>query len=255
MDSLFLGSRINVKIIYNVRHYGKILIYNNVILFMTWKCNICGTENEDEDEFCVVCGSTKVVEENNNDQILDQPVDEKTEADAPEEMPMDEDMLNEAGAPEPEKLEGNDNAEPQAPENANRENEPEIEKEPDEPEMEHVEVKMTGDQVTGKPSFIIVNSPDARFVKSKIPLEFDVFPEITIGRSPENVIVVPDADVSKKHAVIRMNNNVIEIEDLNSTNGTFLYDGKFVKLTGKTPLKNNALIRFGYSTMFKLVFD
>ncbi len=232
---------------------------------MTWKCNICGTENEDEDEFCVVCGSTKVVEEN-HEQVLDETSNEdlnveKEKQNEPEEMPMEEDMLNDVpNEISPENMEAKpDNAEEKPEEKPEtleeKQNTPEIEKEPDEPEMEHVEVKMTGDQVTGKPSFIIVNSPDARFVKSKIPLEFDVFPEITIGRSPENIIVVPDADVSKKHAVLRMNNNVIEIEDLNSTNGTFLYDGKFVKLSGKTPLKNNALIRFGYSTMFKLVFD
>ncbi len=236
---------------------------------MTWKCNICGTENEDEDEFCVLCGSAKVDDVEKHDQILDQPqTEESSESmETDEEMnepPVEDISQNDKVENDTEEDEAHVNeAEPQKQseeEYASEEKEPEMghnesEAEEKEPEMEHFEVKMEGEAVNGQPSFIIVNSPDQRFVKSKIPLEFDVFNEITIGRSPENIIVVPDADVSKKHAVVSLNNNIVEIEDLGSTNGTFVYDGKFIKINGKTPLRNNTLIRFGYSTMFKLVFD
>lgn len=63
---------------------------------------------------------------------------------------------------------------------------------------------------------------------------------ITIGRGPQNDIVIDDRAISAEHAVIVAGNNGPFLEDLNSTNGTqvngqpvrqhFLQDGDVVEL-------------------------
>ena len=87
----------------------------------------------------------------------------------------------------------------------------------------------------------------------KLPLDFETFPSISIGRSPENVIVVPDPEVSRRHAVLTLENNDIYLEDLNSTNGTYVYDGKmFQPVKGKMKLTLPAVVKLGNQTIVKL---
>lgn len=50
----------------------------------------------------------------------------------------------------------------------------------------------------------------------------------TIGRRPYNDVVIENLTVSGEHAVLTMVGNQVTIEDLHSTNGTYL-DGKAVK--------------------------
>lgn len=45
-------------------------------------------------------------------------------------------------------------------------------------------------------------------------------PPITIGRSPENTIVVPNANASRRHAQLTHENDAWRIEDLGTKNGT-----------------------------------
>lgn len=66
-------------------------------------------------------------------------------------------------------------------------------------------------------------------------------PETTIGRGPENTVVVDMDNVSRRHArVIRANEGFV-VEDLNSTNGTYVNDLE-VKQQG---LRNGDLIKVG----------
>ncbi|MDY6792467.1 MAG: FHA domain-containing protein [Thermodesulfobacteriota bacterium] len=65
--------------------------------------------------------------------------------------------------------------------------------------------------------------------------------EITIGRSAENDIVIENLAVSKLHARIVEQSGAYYIEDLNSTNGTYLNK---VRIT-KKDLKNNDIIIIG----------
>ena len=51
-------------------------------------------------------------------------------------------------------------------------------------------------------------------------------PEITIGRSLSTDIQIDNLAVSKRHARIKKHKNQYIVEDLNSTNGTFLNDKK-----------------------------
>jgi hypothetical protein len=47
-------------------------------------------------------------------------------------------------------------------------------------------------------------------------------PELSIGREAANELVVSDADVSRKHARFILQGNTYLVEDLGSTNGTFV---------------------------------
>ena len=71
-------------------------------------------------------------------------------------------------------------------------------------------------------------------------IEFDKN-EIMIGRNAENDIVIENLAVSKLHASIVKQDGAYYIEDLNSTNGTYLNK---IKIT-KKDLKNNDIISVG----------
>lgn len=64
---------------------------------------------------------------------------------------------------------------------------------------------------------------------------------MTIGRKPENDIVIDNMAVSGHHARITMQGNTYVIEDTQSTNGTFLNDKKILN----SGLKHNDTIMIG----------
>ncbi|MDO8278263.1 MAG: FHA domain-containing protein [Burkholderiaceae bacterium] len=63
----------------------------------------------------------------------------------------------------------------------------------------------------------------------------------TLGRRPYNDIVIDNLAVSGEHAVLQMMGNEVYLEDLNSTNGTYV-NGKAVK---KQLLQNNDTVEVG----------
>jgi pSer/pThr/pTyr-binding forkhead associated (FHA) protein len=63
----------------------------------------------------------------------------------------------------------------------------------------------------------------------------------TLGRRPYNDIVIDNLAVSGEHAILQMNGGEVTLEDLNSTNGTYL-NGKAVK---KQVLQNGDSIEIG----------
>ena len=69
---------------------------------------------------------------------------------------------------------------------------------------------------------------------------------LTIGRSADNDIHIPDSFVSHRHAVVRLVNNQYVIEDMGSMNHTYLNDAI---LQGKAYLKPGDLIRIGFVTL------
>jgi hypothetical protein len=69
-----------------------------------------------------------------------------------------------------------------------------------------------------------------------------VTPEIKIGRKPENHICLKDPKVSRFHAVLHLEGSVINIIDLNSTNGTIV-NGE--KIMTKKRLASGDQIRVG----------
>lgn len=68
---------------------------------------------------------------------------------------------------------------------------------------------------------------------------------LTIGRKEGNTIRLTDQYVSGSHAKIIVKNNEIEVEDLNSTNGVFVNEGK---VKGRCKIKANDKIRIGSAT-------
>jgi diguanylate cyclase (GGDEF)-like protein len=65
--------------------------------------------------------------------------------------------------------------------------------------------------------------------------------ELVIGRDSDADLMLPDNSVSRRHAIIRRTDEGFEIEDLGSTNGTFV-DGK---QTGRRLLHSGDTIRLG----------
>ena len=71
--------------------------------------------------------------------------------------------------------------------------------------------------------------------------------KLTIGRAPDNILVLNDSQVSGHHAEIRQDSQVYSVIDLGSTNGTYIND---YPLTPHVPqlLNVNDRLRFGQYT-------
>jgi predicted component of type VI protein secretion system len=67
-------------------------------------------------------------------------------------------------------------------------------------------------------------------------------PEVTIGRETSNTITINDAEVSRKHAKMELRGSAYAIQDLGSTNGTFV-NGK--RITGVQVLNAGDVVSFG----------
>jgi two-component system cell cycle response regulator len=76
--------------------------------------------------------------------------------------------------------------------------------------------------------------------------------ESVVGRSPEVSVILPDSTLSRRHACIRRLGDVYAIQDLGSTNGTFV-DG--VRIEGLRALDDGCRIGVGANTVlhFRLV--
>lgn len=64
---------------------------------------------------------------------------------------------------------------------------------------------------------------------------------LTIGRETDNRLIVPDLSVSRHHARIAMENGVLVVYDLNSTNGVYVNEQRVQRQV----LKAGDLVRFG----------
>lgn len=93
----------------------------------------------------------------------------------------------------------------------------------------------------------VINSGSGKDLKegSIIPIRSDV----SLGRKDTNSIVLRDQHVSGNHAKIILRNNGLFLEDLNSTNGTFL-NGE--KVNGKVKLTKKDELRVG-TAIFKVL--
>jgi pSer/pThr/pTyr-binding forkhead associated (FHA) protein len=98
--------------------------------------------------------------------------------------------------------------------------------------------------------------PEYQIVMRAGPTPGKVFPvsgeSFTIGREPGNGIVINDAEVSRKHARMAQQGTTYTIEDLGSTNGTFVNG---VRLTAPHALRPGEVIAFGeqISVVFEAV--
>jgi pSer/pThr/pTyr-binding forkhead associated (FHA) protein len=74
--------------------------------------------------------------------------------------------------------------------------------------------------------------------------------QITIGRDPVNSITINDAEISRRHARLTFQGGKYVLEDLGSTNGTFV-NGQ--RLAGPRVLKSGEVVSFGEQIV--LVFE
>ena len=215
---------------------------------MPWKCPICGYENPDDAEYCLKCGTakssalTQAMPQAAQPEQVAQPQGVQ-QAQAPAEVqpqtapesPMQQTQVVSAQQPQ-EGL-------AQQPQEA----QPVVTAQPQGAQV------VQAPQVSGKVYLQFIQTPASQLNNLKLPLDFETFPSISIGRSPENVIVIPDPEVSRRHAVLTLENNDLYLEDLNSTNGTYVYDGKmFQPVKGKTKLTLPAVVKLGNQTIVKL---
>jgi predicted component of type VI protein secretion system len=90
------------------------------------------------------------------------------------------------------------------------------------------------------------------------PTPGKVFPleaaEITAGRDTSNGIPINDAEVSRRHAKLTLQGEAYKIEDLGSTNGTFVNGNR---LSGPFTLKANDTVSFGENIVlvYEAAFD
>jgi len=78
-------------------------------------------------------------------------------------------------------------------------------------------------------------------------------PVVNIGRGDYNDLVIPEPSVSASHAKLQRREGIWVLNDLGSTNGTFV-DGE--RVTEETPLGPGATIRFGeVATLFESTDD
>ena len=67
-------------------------------------------------------------------------------------------------------------------------------------------------------------------------------PEITIGRTPTNGIVIPDDSVSREHARIFSGDDAAAVVDLGSSNGTFIHGAR---VRSRTSLQDGDILKVG----------
>ena len=71
---------------------------------------------------------------------------------------------------------------------------------------------------------------------------FDLWSSATLGRAPDNTIVLPDASVSAHHAAVRQEHGQWWVEDLRSTNGTAVNEAW---VRSPTPFYPGDVVRLG----------
>ena len=87
----------------------------------------------------------------------------------------------------------------------------------------------------------------------EIDKSFDLIQDKNIvGRDPDSDIVIDDIEVSRNHLTIIRKGNTFQVEDQNSTNGTFI-NGR--KLEKPSEIKNGDLISLGQNNVLEFVYE
>ncbi len=87
----------------------------------------------------------------------------------------------------------------------------------------------------------IILKPLSKHIRDGFSIECEDKKRVTVGRKEENDLILPFRNVSSYHALLECENGVLYVEDLNSTNGTFI-NGK--KVETREPLGNGDTLRF-----------
>ncbi len=187
---------------------------------MAWFCTKCGSENDDGESTCVVCGSGKVglIETPENVVVNDQPPQAQEEV----------------------------KAEPLA------QSAPEVQPQVSAPPPSHG-VMVDSHEESSFVEIQFVQSPLDEIIGKKVKLNLSIFPSVSVGRSPENVLQIPDPSVSRMHGKITHEGKEFFFEDTGSANGSYIFDGsKFNEIKEKTKIEEKTLIKLGEGTIVKV---
>ncbi len=75
---------------------------------------------------------------------------------------------------------------------------------------------------------------------------FALGPQSVIGRDPTAAINLVDEEVSRRHALLSLDQGRVTVEDLGSSNGTFVGE---IKIGGETELDPGERMRVGQTVM------
>ncbi|AWS00706.1 FHA domain-containing protein [Metallosphaera hakonensis] len=222
---------------------------------MTWKCSGCGTENPDDAMYCTTCGLKRPDEQ----QALTTSTSQEVQVQETEHQSQASEQNNQPVQPEnqptvTEQTPQTENPPLQEPVQQTQTPETTTAQE-NQPITTPITTQQPPSAVEqGKYYVQFIATPVSALNKTKVPLDFEVFESISIGRSPENVLMIPDGEISRRHALLYKEGDSLFIEDLNSTNGTYIYDGKvFQAVKGKAQLPKNAVVKLGNGTIIKIV--
>ena len=124
-----------------------------------------------------------------------------------------------------------------------------------------VDVKDLGSETTRRVEQKPANKIRITFIEStvdslkntSIDVDMAYFNSVTIGRAPENIIVIPDITVSRRHAVISRDvNGSLVLTDLNSKNGTYVYSNGVFERVNKVELRDGLVFRLGMYTIIRV---
>lgn len=87
----------------------------------------------------------------------------------------------------------------------------------------------------------VIFKPLSKEVKQAFTIDCKEKSRLTIGRKDTNDIVLPFRNVSSFHAIVECVDEILFVEDLNSTNGTFVNENK---ISGRVSIKNGDRVRF-----------
>jgi pSer/pThr/pTyr-binding forkhead associated (FHA) protein len=83
---------------------------------------------------------------------------------------------------------------------------------------------------------LLIQMPEGEEITHDLPED-----KTTVGRRPDNSLLIEDGSVSSHHAEILFENNTFFVKDLGSTNGTYINGSPITK----SPLNHNDELRFG----------
>lgn len=108
-------------------------------------------------------------------------------------------------------------------------------------------------RVEGRVVVTFVEVPMDSIKSTKVEIDPAMMREITIGRAPDNVIVIPDMTVSRHHAVLSIGEDgKMTLKDLSSKNGTYvMVDGAFIKVDSRE-VGSGSLVKLGLYTVIRI---
>lgn len=115
------------------------------------------------------------------------------------------------------------------------------------------ETKHTERGLVSKIRITFIESVVDSLKNTTIDIDMAYFNTITIGRAPENIIVIPDITVSRKHAAIMRDvDGSLVLVDLNSKNGTYIYSNGSFERVDRVKIRDGMIIRLGMYTVIKV---